>query len=183
MSLIGKTRNKGFTLIELMVVMTLLAIVISISVPSLSSFFRGRTLDGEARRLLALTHAGQSRAVSEGVPMVLWVDVAQRAYGLEEEPGYTDRDPKARDFTVDRELQIQVPNVANTLPTGTRRMQAANAGMNNPHRNLPQVRFMPDGTVDEGSPSVIMLMDRGGSALWLTLARTNRMNYEIRSQQ
>src|SRR5436190_5276257 len=54
-------RRSGFTLIELIVVMTLLVAVISIALPSLGGFFRGRTLDSEARRLLSLTRQGQSR--------------------------------------------------------------------------------------------------------------------------
>src|ERR1043166_3717524 len=58
--------QRAFTLIELIVVMTLLVAVISIALPSLGGFFRGRTLDSEARRMLALTRQGQSRAVAEG---------------------------------------------------------------------------------------------------------------------
>ena len=58
--------------------MALLTIVISLTAPSLSRFFHGRTLDSEARRLLALTRSGQSRAVSEGMPMDLWVDADAR---------------------------------------------------------------------------------------------------------
>ena len=47
--------RRGFTLIELVLVMTLLIVVISFSAPSLGKFFRGRALDGEARRLLSLS--------------------------------------------------------------------------------------------------------------------------------
>ena len=68
----------GFTLIELMLVLTLLLIVIGVAFPSLQHFFRGRNLDSEARRFLSLTRYGQSRAVSEGVPMVLWIDARNR---------------------------------------------------------------------------------------------------------
>src|SRR5512143_2179039 len=68
---------RAFTLIELILVMALLTIVISLTAPKLSRFFHGRTLDSEARRLLALTRSGQSRAVSEGLPMDLWVDAKQ----------------------------------------------------------------------------------------------------------
>src|SRR5947207_1265489 len=85
----GKNAERGprraFTLIELIVVMTLLAFVIAIALPKLSSFFRGRALDSEARRLLSLCHQGQSRAAAEGVPVVLWVDTVNRKYGLEED--------------------------------------------------------------------------------------------------
>src|SRR6185295_17984721 len=55
----------GFTLIELILVMAILTIAVSITAPALSNFFHGRTLDSEARRMLALTRQGQSRAVSE----------------------------------------------------------------------------------------------------------------------
>lgn len=174
--------ERAFTLVELMVVMTLLVVVISISVPSLSSFFHGRVLDSEARRLLALTHHGQSRAVSEGVPMILWVDAAQHAYGLEEESGFTDRDARAVEFVLDKDLQIQA--VSSTTPASTRSPMdtSANSGSVNPHRNLPKVRFLPDATVDESSVSALRLVDRDGGTLWVSLSRSNRLNYEIHSQ-
>ena len=59
---------------ELILVLALLVIITSMAAPAMSNFIRGRALDSEARRLVALMHAGQSRAVSEGLPMVLWVD-------------------------------------------------------------------------------------------------------------
>src|SRR2546425_1011971 len=102
---------RGFTLIELIVVMTLLVAVISIALPSLGGFFRGRTLDSEARRLLSLTRQGQSRAVSEGLPVVLWVDAQQRTYGLEVDSSFNERDSQAMNFTLDRDLRIEVINV------------------------------------------------------------------------
>ena len=61
----GRTRSdtdRAFTLIELVLVMTLLVVVVAIAAPSLAGFFRGRALDAEARRLLSLTRQGQSRA-------------------------------------------------------------------------------------------------------------------------
>src|SRR5207253_10956500 len=45
--------RSGFTLIELILVMTILTIAVSLTAPALANFFRGRTLDSEARRLLA----------------------------------------------------------------------------------------------------------------------------------
>src|SRR3954463_14446446 len=73
----------AFTLIELILVMAILTIAVSITAPALANFFHGRVLDSEARRVLALTRQGQSRAISEGLPMDLWVDAAQAQYGLE----------------------------------------------------------------------------------------------------
>src|ERR1039457_2497882 len=72
-------RLDAFTLVELILVLALLVIVTSLVAPAMSNFIRGRALDSEARRLFALMHAGQSRAVSEGLPVLLWVDEKQNA--------------------------------------------------------------------------------------------------------
>ena len=72
--------RRAFTLIELIMVLALLVIITSIAVPTMSRFVRGRALDSEARRMFALMHAAQSRAVSEGMPMMLWIDVDNGFY-------------------------------------------------------------------------------------------------------
>src|SRR6266581_7233742 len=101
-------RARAFTLIELILVMALLLIVIGVALPSLKRFFHGRNLDSEARRFLSLTRYGQSRAVSEGVPMVLWIDVRQRTYGLQAQSGYLPNDTKAIEYDLDKELRVEV---------------------------------------------------------------------------
>ena len=73
----------AFTLVELLLVLALLVVITSLVAPAMSNFIRARAVDSEARRLFALMHAGQSRAVSEGLPMMLWVDEKQGAYGLD----------------------------------------------------------------------------------------------------
>src|SRR6185436_1704960 len=118
-ALLGKrqVRSPAFTLIELILVMTVLTIAASITAPALANFFRGRTLDSEARRFLALTRQGQSRSASEGLPMELWLDVQQGAYGLEAEPSYEPDDPKAVNFTLEHEMQLEVVNDSPTTQT------------------------------------------------------------------
>ena len=91
----------GFTLIELILVLALLVIITSIAAPAMSRFIRGRALDSEARRLSALMHAAQSRAVSEGMTMMLWVDEKAGAYGLEAETSGQNGDTKVEELTVD----------------------------------------------------------------------------------
>ncbi|HWX20618.1 MAG TPA: GspH/FimT family pseudopilin [Candidatus Binatia bacterium] len=171
----------AFTLVELLLVMTVLVMVLSISAPLLANFFHGRSLDSEARRLLALVHAGQSRAVSEGAPMVLWVDVEQRTYGLEEEPGWVDKDPKAETLTLDENVKMEVVNAAPVKKTSTRNLPSAGAAPRANPRSLPEIRFLPDGTLGEASPQGLRLFDRDNNSLWLAQAR-NRLNYEIRNQ-
>src|SRR3954462_714543 len=100
---IGSSRSRSnkqhaFTLIELILVMALLMIVLAVSAPSLQGFFKGRNLDAEARRLYSLTSYAQSRAVSEGIPMLVWFDTRQRMYGLRAASSYLPIDPKAVEF-------------------------------------------------------------------------------------
>ena len=166
--------------------MTLLIMVVAVAAPSLANFFRGRSLDSEARRLLSLTRYGQSRAVFDGIPMLLWLDAKQRAYGLEEEAGFTDLDTKALQFPLDREVGMEVVNLA--VPRAVNINLAANTMMHTGagaygsfHRGLPTIRFLPDGTVSETSPQMVRLLDSVGAELWLVQS-SNRLNYEIRNQ-
>src|SRR5208283_1062909 len=158
-------RLGAFTLVELLLVLALLVIITSMVAPAMSSFIRARAVDSEARRLFALMHAGQSRAVSEGLPMLLWVDEKQGAYGLNAETTSKSGDPKAENLTVDENVQIAVLNAGATALTT--------------FQNLPAIRFLADGTIDENSPQTLRLTDARGNALWLIEAN-NHMGYEIR---
>jgi type II secretion system protein H len=81
-------RHRSFSLLELIVVLVLLTSAMALLAPSLGSFFRGRRLDDEARRLWALTRYAQEQAISSAVPVAVWVDQEHGEYGLEAEPGY-----------------------------------------------------------------------------------------------
>src|SRR3954470_1929345 len=98
----------AFTMIELILVMALLVIAVAVTLPSMQRFFRGRTLDSEGRRFLTLTRYGQTRAVSEGIPMTLWIDPIQGSYGLEAQKGFLDRDDKAVQYDVDEKLDMEI---------------------------------------------------------------------------
>jgi prepilin-type N-terminal cleavage/methylation domain-containing protein len=159
-----KRRNRcAFTLVELILVMVLLVVAISIAAPKMSSFVRGRALDSEARRILAIAHEGQSRAVSEGMPMVLWIDYKNNGYGLEEETPGKDGDTKAENYTADENVQVAVMSLNGTATT---------------FKNLPAIRFLADGTVDENSPQMVKLTGSTGGELWL-LESADRRGYEI----
>ena len=176
--------DDAFTLIELILVMTILAIAVSFTAPALANFFRGRSLDYEARRLLALTRQGQTRAVSEGLPMELWFDTSQSAYGLEAEPSYEAVDSKAISFAFDSQMQIEFNNQNSGAHFGGLGIafssSTANSTASN-HPNVPKIRFLPDGSIADGSPQAVHLIGRDGASMWLMLSR-NRLNYEIRAR-
>jgi hypothetical protein len=165
--------------------MTILTIAVSITAPALANFFRGRTLDSEARRLLALTRQGQSRAVSEGIPMELWVDAAQGKFGLEAEPSYEEKDPKGLEFTIDGDMRLEAMNgsIPATASVSDPVNPASGAGrkqLASNHPNVPKIRFLPDGSISEISPQILRLTGRDGASIWLAQSR-NRLSYEIRA--
>jgi type II secretion system protein H len=181
------SRTSAFTLIELIFVMALLTILVSVAAPQLSQFFRGRTLDSEARRLLALTRSGQSRAVSEGLPMDLWVDVDKKEFGLAAEPSYETSDPQAVEFTLDGALQIEVVSKTTTTPGTTMTLNrtrqtsvASTPRVRLVRANLPTIRLLPDGSIGETSPLMLRLTSADGGSLWLAQSRDG-LSYEIRN--
>jgi type II secretion system protein H len=167
--------DAAFTLIELILVMALLAIVLAVCAPSLSQFFKGRNLDSEAKRFMALTRHAQSRAVSEGVPMVLWLETEQRIYGLNADKSFVEEDPKAEQFSLEGSLQVEVLRFSGSMvamQTNRFRNERLDAG------NLYTLRFNPDGFVSLSSPEAIVFRQGETEELWVAQSR-NRLNYEI----
>ena len=157
-------RKCAFTLIELIFVLALLVIITSIAVPSMSRFIRGRALDSESVRIIALMHAAQSRAVSEGMPMMFWINAPQGQYGVTAETSGPTGDSRAENLTLDGTLTIAVMN------TGL--------GKQTTFKDLPAIRFLADGTVDENSPQTVQLTDADGFGRRLVELPT-RTGYEI----
>jgi len=180
-------RVGAFTLIELILVMTILTVVISLTAPALANFFRGRSLDSEARRLLALTRQGQSRAISEGIPMDLWLDAQGSMFGLEAEPSYEPEDRRAVEFPVDPGLVIETVSLgraqagaATTSFGGSRSLRNTESGTRaqTKHAALPRIRFLPDGSFTQDSPQAIVLTGRDGYSMTVSQSR-NGLSYEI----
>lgn len=167
--------GRGFTLIELTLVMAMLLIVFSVAMPTLKAFFHGRELNSEARRFLSLTRHGQSRAVSEGVPMVLWIDARRGAYGLQQQAGYDDTDRRAVEFAVkdDTQVEAQLPLVS--APSARSNQPIPGIG------NVPRIRFTPDGFIGESSPERIILR-QGEEDVISIVQSTNRLKYEIQNR-
>jgi Tfp pilus assembly protein FimT len=159
----------------MVLVMALLVVMLAYIAPSLAHFFRGRTLNSEARRVLALTRYGQSRAVSEGIPMLLWVNPKQGTYGLRAQTGYLDQDTKAVEYSVGAELQIEAQ-----MPI---KLQTNHWTMAPRQNNLgqPAICFLPDGFISETSPDQILLRaPRENDGVWITES-ANRLGFEIRT--
>lgn len=173
----GRAAALGFTLIELILVMSILVIVLAVSSPSLSRFFRGRTLDSEAKRFLALTRYGQSRAVSEGIPAVLWIDPKQNEYGLRLDDSYVEQDTKELEYQIHTDLKVEVQQSAMA-----QRLAAVWKGRPGMGANLPKIRFTPDGFISQSSPEAIVFKQADEAEVWIA-PDLNRLNYQIVTNQ
>lgn len=161
---------------ELLLVLALLAMAVAVAAPSLSRFFHGRTLDSESRRMLALTRYAQSRAVSEGVPMVMWFKPDEGTYGVQAETTYTGTDEKAVEYQLDSSLQLELPP-ASLVGTTPWKITTQIAG------NQPAIRFTPDGFIADTSPVWVWLkLTDEPDAVWLAMD-DNRVKYALQTVQ
>jgi type II secretion system protein H len=168
----GARGRRAFTLVELIVVMVLLLIVASMVAPRMSSFFRGRALSAEARRMLSLVHYAQSRAVAEGVPVLLWIDPTTSTYGIEVQGGHEGADERAHVFTAEPTLTLETVGNAETYVS---EQEDELLGL---PEGRPAIRFNPDGFFDEGGISKIVIRQGDEGALEIVPTAT-RLGYEI----
>jgi type II secretion system protein H len=183
MSPIGQRRNSrprasAFTLIELIIVMTMLVVILAVTFPTLQRFFRGRAIESEARRFLTLTRYAQNRAVAEAVPMVLWVDANDGSYGLEAQSGFLEKDDKAVSYDVNErihmELELSRTNRAALRPEQQLRRSVRAAA-------LPEIIFAPDGSIDAMSVAAVRFVDTDNNELWVSQTQTH-LAYEVTNE-
>ncbi len=170
--------GSGFTLLELILVMAIMLIVLGVTYSSLKSFFHGHNLEYEARRFMSLTRNGQSQAVSEGVPMILWMNPKLGTYGLQPQLGYTTASSNMVEFTVDPEVKMEVQ-----MPSTTALMNSNLWTQTTPPSGgQMMIRFLPDGFIGETSPQRIFFRQGEKDVVSIT-ETTNRVRYEIDNNQ
>ncbi len=77
------TSRAGFTLIELILVLVLIAVLTTLATPSLRGFARRAALDDTAASLLTLAEQARTRAAHEAVPHRVVFDLDQHIAWLE----------------------------------------------------------------------------------------------------
>ncbi len=145
--------SPGFTLVELILVMALLAVVAAFSAPSLARSLRQRNLDGEAARLLAVAEYGRDEAVSQGVPMTVWIDPKAQRFGVEPKTGYDGDASRARTFDLNADIHFEIDRTA--TQNGV----------------VEIMEFAPDGAPSSTSIDAVRLVDRFQALV--TVARTS----------
>jgi Tfp pilus assembly protein FimT len=160
-------------MVELIIVMTIMVVAVSVAAPSLKGFLKGRNQDNEAMRFVSLTRYGASRAVSEGVPVDMWINVKQNKYGLAASRGYTETKTNTVSFTADSEVQIQV-----SQPRGMLTQSNFWTPFTARRGNIPVIRFQPDGFISDSSPQVVKFLQGQDPEIWAVL-NANQTKYEL----
>lgn len=166
--------SRAFTLVELVVVLSLLVIAVGVAAPSFRQFLKGRNQESEARRFLSLTRYGSSRAVSEGVPVDLVINVKQNKYTMAASGGYTESKTNILNFTVDTNVQMQAMPGPSALTTQSNVWTPSIM-----HRSaLPIIHFQPDGFISDNSPRTIKFTQGTDPEIWI-VENTNHTRYNI----
>jgi general secretion pathway protein H len=157
-------RNKGFTLIEILVVVVIMAVVISIAILSVGTTGRDTQLDDESRRIEGLVGLLHERALLEGrdfglriepaaYEFVVYEPIRDRWMPLDQEAEFRHRNlPKGLSFQLELDSQIVVikpidRNLAsNEAPPGPQVAIAA-SGEGTPFR----LTLLRDGTTAKAS--------------------------------
>ena len=142
--------------------MALLAVILALVAPSLSRSSRARKLENEATRLLAATECARSEAISQGVPMNVWIDSAAGRFGVGAKAGYSSNTIREKEFFLDSDIRFDA-------------LENAPSGQNGV---VDAIEFSPDGTPDPSSVYSIRLLDQSDSAIALTQTE-DEWGYEI----
>lgn len=100
--------ERGFTLLELIVVCTLIGIMLSFSIPSLRTALFTDPLKSTARNLIGLTNGVRQLAVRQQQPYLLHIDEGEKRIWFEKETGTTTGKVEKADEN-HREKQLRLP--------------------------------------------------------------------------
>ena len=77
--------SKGFTLIELIIVLVVLSVVSVVAFPRMEAFLSGGYLKSTTRRLIGTIRYLHDRSATTGKRLSLWYDLDENEYWIEEE--------------------------------------------------------------------------------------------------
>ncbi len=136
-----KFRDQGFTLVELIIVVVVIALVLAVSYPSLSRGSASIKLRAAGRDILSTFRYAREKAVTEQTGMRVTVDREKQEVTLSDDLG-----DGSRRYTLPRDIQIR-----RMLLGGIEVMEGPLI-----------VRFLPNGSAEEAE---VMLQSRTGSFL------------------
>ena len=146
-------KNEGFTLIELTVVIILLGLLITFTIPRFQDSVLTDTLETSARRIISLIYSIRSDAIRENRDYVLKFDLASGSYWVES----LDLSDLDKSFAKEN---------AKSLPYDVGIKDITIVGENNGLADEPGVHFNRKGYIE---PSLIRLGSNKGKELTIIL--------------
>ena len=145
----AESRAKGFTLLELILVLVLISTALAMAAPSLRGFVAGRKTDEAAAQILSLTKFAQSQAIAQGCIYRLNIDAEEKTYWLTwQRAGTFSRleSEHGRRFRFPNEVTVKLE-----LPLGD--------------STTSHIQFYPNGRTDEAT---VELMGQQGEVFRVT---------------
>ena len=168
--------TRGFTLLELMVVITLIAIMSAVIIPEMKGTYEDALLRASSRELISVLNLASSRAVAVNQIHRVRLDREVGRYVLErcarERGAQTEfvpvRDGFGNEANLDSRIKIDILKPETELPG-----DADPAEESDDAEASASIRFYPDGTADARQ---IVLTDRDGiQAVFRTNPATGRV--------
>jgi prepilin-type N-terminal cleavage/methylation domain-containing protein len=155
----------GFTLLELLLVLVLIAVMSMIVVPQLSQFSSNQEAPDQANRMVALARWARTQAATRGVSFRLNIDPAGKTYGLTMQNGVSFENVLPGTQT-GMNLGISSGGSQSGTEFGSvgeepgRQFSAPNkinlkCNIPNQQSSLMYIEFYPNGRVDPGTISII----------------------------
>ncbi len=80
-------KKQGFTLVEMLVVLAVIALILSLSIPFTSGFGKGLRLKTSARAILGTLRVAKSNAITYREKYIVFFDKDNEAYWIEDNEG------------------------------------------------------------------------------------------------
>ena len=174
--------RSGFSLIEMLVVMVLLAVVAAAILPEMRGTYEDTLLRSTARELVGVLDLASSRAVTLRTAHRVRIDAANHRYriesvgrAIEEKRPASSRPVSARDGTLDSRISVRI-RPARVESDGPPRPDNPSAAEDGPGRGVADaVSFYADGTADDVE---LLFESRDGTRLVL---RVNPVTSRVRT--
>ena len=121
----GRTLRRGFTLVEVLVVLAVAGLMLAVTPPMLSGALPGLELKGAARRTASALRLTRELAIAEGRPAAWLLDIEGGTYRI---------DGRGRDGRLPRGIALELIAAADEMASETQ----------------GGIRFFPDGTSTGG---------------------------------
>jgi len=145
-------RSKGFTLVEMLVVLAIIGMLLGISIPFVSGFGKGLRIKTASRAIVGVLHVARSNAITLRRNYTVIFDVKNSQYWIEDSDGRIYE----KKYYLPSSVKFKVKDAEETDPITFEN---------------DRVVFSPSGTI-EGSAGSITFTDKQGSSKTISIIGT-----------